>query len=123
MYHDVGALEPVHGTIDWFTQFYIHNTEHETSNRKHFFNNLRESLLNDLANMLEETKNNLMKSFISLRNIIQRNGFPEDVKLVIHSHEKTIPGHLRKYNVPESSEKAALLVREHRGKLEIVLRR
>ena len=101
---------------------HIHDTEHATSNRKHFFINLRESLLNDLSNMLEEN-NNLVKSFISLRNITQRNGFPDDMKLVIHAHKKTKLGHVRMYNVPEASEVAALVVGEQHGKLDIVLRR
>ncbi len=34
-----------------------------------------------------------------------------------------MPGHVRKYTVPEASEIAALLVGEQHGKLGIVLRR
>ena len=71
--------------------------------------------------MLEE--NNLVKSFVSLRNIIQRSGLPDDVKLVINAHENTIPGHVRKYNVPEASEVESLVIGEQHGKLEIVLKR
>ena len=101
---------------------YIHDTEHATSNRKHFYSSLRESLLKRLALLLEEN-NNLVKSFVSLRNILQRSGLPDDVKLVIHPHEKTIPAHVRKYNVPEASEVAALIVGEQHGKLDIVMKR
>ena len=36
---------------------------------------------------------------------------------------KNIPGHVRKYNVPEASEVAALIVGELPGKLNIVLKR
>ena len=61
--------------------------------------------------MLEEN-NNLVNSFVSLRNLIQSNGVSYDVKLVIHEHEKTIPGHVRKYNVTQASEAAALVVGE-----------
>ena len=105
-----------------FALLYIYGTEQATSNRKHFYSSLRQSLLNRLALTLEE-KNNLAKLSISLRNIIQCNGLPDDLKLVIYAHEKTIPGHVRKYNVPEASEVAALVVGEQHGKLDIVLKR
>ena len=62
--------------------------------------------------MLEE-KNNLVNSFIYMRNLIQSNGVSDDVKLVIHAHKKTIPGHVRKYNLSEATEVAALVVGEH----------
>ena len=48
---------------------------------------------------------------------------PNDVKLLIHAHEKAMPGHVRKYNVHEASEMADLIVGEQHGKLDIVLRR
>ena len=41
--------------------------------------------------MLEEKKN-LVMSFLFLRNLILINAVPDDVKLVIHAHEKTMPG-------------------------------
>ena len=101
---------------------YIHDTEHETFNREQFYSSLGESLLHRLAVILEED-NKSVKSFISLRNTIQRNGLPDDVKLVIHAHDEIIPGHVRKYNLPEASGVAALFVGEHHGKLGIFLRR
>ena len=70
-----------------------------------------------------EEKNRVAKSFLSLRNLIENNGIPDDGKLVFHVHEKTMPGHERKYNCFESSEVAALIFGEQHGKLEIVLRR
>ena len=118
----IGALQPANGIIPRYASVCINDTGHATSNRKHFYNGLRESLLSQLAVMLEEN-NNLVKSFISLRNLIQSNGLPDDLKLVIHAHEKTIPGHVRKYNLPEASEVAALVVGEQYGKLDTVLRR
>ena len=45
------------------------------------------------------------------------------MKLVIHAYEKTIPGYVRKYKVPEASDVAALDVRDQHGKIDIVLRR
>ncbi len=48
------------------------------------------------------------------------NKIPEDVKLVIHAHERTNPGHERKYNIPEASEVAALISGEQYGTLDMV---
>ena len=122
MYHVIGAFEPATGMLPRFPSVIIHDTKHAPSNRKHFYSCLRESLLNRLALMLEKN-NNLVKSFVSLRNIIQRSGLPDDVKLVIHAYEKTIPWHVRKHSVPEASELAALVVGEQHGKMDIVLKR
>ena len=66
-----------------------------------------------------EENNNSVNSFISLQNLIQSNVVPDDVKLMIHAHEKTIPGHVRKYNVLEPSEVAALVVGEQYGNLTL----
>ncbi len=73
--------------------------------------------------LLLEQNNNLVKSFPSIAYFNSKKGIPEDIKLAIYAHEKTMPGHVRKYNVPEISEVAALIVGELHGNLEIVLRR
>ena len=88
-HNEIGALEPRNVMVPRYTSVYMHNTEHATSNRKDFYSGLREDLLSELALMLEE-KNNHMKSFISLGNLTQSNGIPDDMKLVIHAHEKTV---------------------------------
>ncbi len=119
MYHEIGALQPANGMYPRYASVYIHDTDHATSNRKHFYNGLREDLLSRLPLMLEQN-NNLVKSFISLRDLIKNNEIPDDVKLVIHAHNRTMPGHVRKYNFPEASEVAALVVGEQLGKLDIV---
>ena len=72
--------------------------------------------------MLEQN-NNLVKLFLSLRDLMQKNGIPDDVKLVIHAHEKATPKHIRKYNAPEASEVAALIIGEQYEKIDNVLRR
>ena len=54
---------------------------------------------------------------------MQKNGIPDDVKFVIHANEKAMPGHIRKCNVPEASEVAALIVGQQHGKIDIALRR
>ena len=122
MYDEIGALEPGNGMIPQYVTVFIHYTEHATSNRKHFYSGHREDLLSHLALILEE-KNNLAKFFPSLRNLIQINGIQNDVKLVIHVHEKTMPGCVRTYMIPEESEVGALVVGEQHGKLDIILGR
>ena len=72
--------------------------------------------------MLQE-RNKLVQTFISPRDRTNANPIPEENQIVIHAHEKTKPGHERKYNVPEASEVAALIVGEQYGALDIVLRR
>ena len=59
---------------------YILETEHSTSNKSIFYGGLREDVLSQLALMLEE-KNNSVKSFLSLRNLIQINAISNDVAL------------------------------------------
>ncbi len=91
-------------------------------NRKHFYGLLREDLLARLANMLDGT-NNLMRSFATLKDFEDSSKIPEDMKLVIHAHDRTNPGQDRKYNIPEASEVAALIASVQYGALETVLRR
>ena len=64
MHHEIGAFDPATGMLPWFASLHVHDTEHATSNRKHFYSILRESLLYRLAIMLEENKNEV-KYFIS----------------------------------------------------------
>ena len=87
MCHEIEALQPLSRMLPQFAKVYTHNTEHATSKRKHFYTGLLGSLLSQLALMLEEN-NNLVKPFISLRNVIQSNRVPNNVKLVIDAHEK-----------------------------------
>lgn len=122
MHHEIGALIPPAGKKPRFAAVYIHDTEHAAANRKHFYSDLREDLLSRLAQMLQSC-NNLVKTFVSLRDLIESGSIPEEAQLVIHAHERNLPGHARKYNLPESSEVAALIVGEQYGKLDILLRK
>ncbi len=90
MYNEIGALEPTDSMLPRYASVYIHDIEHAVTNRKHFYRSLRENLSSHLARMLEQS-NKLVKSFLSLRDLIRNNGIPDDVKLVIHAHEKKCP--------------------------------
>ena len=122
MYHEMGALIPPTRKKPRFAAVYIHDTDNAVQHRKHFYGILREDLLSRLATILHEN-NSLVHTFISLMDLMNANRIPQDVPLVIHAHEKTKPGHERKYNLPESSEVAALIVGELFGAIDIVLRK
>ena len=122
MYHEIGALIPQTWKKPRFTTVYIHETEQAAMHRKHFYGLLREDFLARLANMLHES-NNLVRTFVTLKDLIDSNKIHEDMKIVIHAHERTNPGHKRKYNKPEASEVAALIAGEQYSALDIVLHR
>ena len=122
MYHEMGPLIPPIGKKPRFSAVHIHDTEDASHNRKNFYGILREHLLSRLTNMLHGN-NKLDQTFLSLRDLVNMNRIPEDVPLVINAHELTKPGHERKYNVPEASEVAALIIGEQYGVLYIALRR
>ncbi len=72
--------------------------------------------------MLHENKKR-ERTFASLRDLMNSNQIPEDVEIMIRTHERTKTGHDRKYNVPEESEVAALIVGEQYDTLDFVQRR
>ena len=70
-----------------------------------------------------EKESNLDKSFLSLRDMIEDGKVPNEMELVLHAHERTISVHVRKYDIPKSSEVALLMVGEQYGPIDIVLKR
>ncbi len=119
-YHAIGACHPPSWVISRFASVYIHDTDQAASNRQHFYGQLREDLLRRQPTILEQN-NNLINWFTSLRQLIESNDIPEYFKLVAHAQERNLPGHARKYNLPETSEVAALILGEQYGKLDMVL--
>ncbi len=101
MYDEIDALNPPAVLKHGFASVCIHGTEHAAMNRKHFYGQLREPLLQKIAAMLEKS-NELMKSFVSLRDLMMKGMIPESVQLLIHARSKINSGHERKYNVPEA---------------------
>ncbi len=78
------------GGILRFALMHVHDTEQAISSRKHFYGEIRESLLSQLAEKLEHN-NNSVKKFVSLRQIMHFNNVTEDVKLVIHDLGRNQP--------------------------------
>ena len=62
---------------------YVHGTDHAASNRKPFYGELREDVLCRLSGILHKNKM-LMRSFISLRHLIESKNTPNGVKFLKH---------------------------------------
>jgi len=52
--HQIGSLLPADGAAPKFAQMYIHDTEHELQNRLTVFQNLNQTTLLELQNMMHE---------------------------------------------------------------------
>ena len=111
----MGTLIPPIGKKPRLGALYIYDTEHTSHNKKHFYDILCENLHSLLASMLHGN-NKLVRTFLSLLNLVNTNRIMEDVLLVIYAHES-------KYNVLEASEVMALIVGDEYGAPEIILHR
>ena len=114
-------MNPLSGKDPQFASLYFHYTEFATHNRKQTHRSLDDTLLKGIAQMLEKC-NCLVKSFVSFRDLILSGKVPPNVDLILYAHDPTKSQHARKYNIPESSEVAALIVGEQHGPLDIILR-
>ncbi|XP_076895911.1 uncharacterized protein LOC143548702 [Bidens hawaiensis] len=111
-YHSLGSLLPMSGQNPRFSQLYIYDTENEISNRRSIFGDtdsnsevLDKQIINYLKDMLD-SKNPLVKSYRMARDCFQQN--PNmDLKLKIIGTRQT---DARTYNLPTTSEVAALIV-------------
>ncbi|XP_076907529.1 uncharacterized protein LOC143564012 [Bidens hawaiensis] len=111
-YHCLGSLLPLEGCKPQFSQLYIYDTENEVSNRQGVFgdNNsmddeLEMYIINYLKTMLD-SNNHLVQAYQMVRDCFEEN--PQlDLKLCIIG---TRQHDARQYNLPSSSEVAALIV-------------
>ncbi|KAK1416261.1 hypothetical protein QVD17_32050 [Tagetes erecta] len=115
-YHCMGSLLPSTGSKPKFSQLYIYDTDNEISNRRNAISasttnsasksqNLELQLIKELKDMLD-SKNTLVKKFRMARDCFQQN--PSiDLKLRLIG-KRDQDG--RSYNLPTTSEVAALIV-------------
>ena len=122
MYHQIGAMSPFPRQKPQFASLYFHDMEYATQTRKAGNALMDENILKGPAEMFQIC-NKIVRSFLTLRDPINSGHIPHEMELVLHAHERTKPGHVRKYNVPETSEVAVLIVGKQHGALDIVLRR
>ncbi|XP_076955207.1 uncharacterized protein LOC143629950 [Bidens hawaiensis] len=115
-YHAIGSLLPTDGSKPKFSQFYIHDTENEVANRQGALgetNNVSTSssdivdleIIQELKVMLD-SHNVLVKSYRMARDLFQNNPHA-NLKLRLIAKRKQDG---RTYNLPTSSEVAALIV-------------
>ncbi|KAI3741126.1 hypothetical protein L1987_58793 [Smallanthus sonchifolius] len=115
-YHTMGSLLPEHGSKPKFSQLYIYDTENEVSNRQGVFGELRNgstssSQLLDIEiiqylKVMLDSNNELVKSYRIVRDCLHVN--PQaDLKLRLIGRRQQDG---RMYNLPTSSEVAALIV-------------
>ncbi|XP_073137503.1 uncharacterized protein [Henckelia pumila] len=110
-YHLIGSLLPCEGASPKFAQLYIYDTENEITNRisavrkNSDTNNLHLEIVSDLKIMLDEN-NVLVKSFRMIKERMMVE-VQSDIKLrLIGRRDKDG----RRYNLPSTSEVAALIV-------------
>ncbi|CAL4998052.1 unnamed protein product [Urochloa decumbens] len=113
-YHQIGTLLPKEGEKPKFAQLYIYDTENEVSNRinasisRESKTKIDENIVIGLLEMLDE-HNVLAKSFWMARDRFKETDI-QDVKLrLIHKRPKDG----RQYNLPSTSEVAALIIGDH----------
>ncbi|XP_057764030.1 uncharacterized protein LOC131008561 [Salvia miltiorrhiza] len=110
-YHLIGSLMPMEGCPPKFAQLYIYDTDNEVHNRilsvrdVGNFNELHTEIVRDLQAMLDE-QNVLAKSFRMAKDRL-RDAIQPDVKLRLISERGK---DARTYNLPSTSEVAALIV-------------
>ncbi|XP_035831966.1 uncharacterized protein LOC110870312 [Helianthus annuus] len=115
-YHTLGSLLPKQGDQPKFAQLYIYDTNNEVSNRKNIFSNSKkvssasfDSLDTEIIEYLKvmlDSNNQLVKTYRRVRDRFLDNPHV-DLKLRLKS-KRTKDG--RTYNLPTSSEVAALIV-------------
>jgi len=69
-----------------------------------------------------KAKNNLVKSFVNVNDLMKSGQIPEDLDLVIHAHKRNPDDHDQKYNLRQASEVALIATNENCGSIDIKLR-
>ncbi|KAF8083384.1 hypothetical protein N665_0776s0009 [Sinapis alba] len=125
-YHLIGSVKPKKNEAAKFSQLYIHDTENEVQNRisalsgKNERSQIREDLVEGIMEMLR-LSNVHVKTFRNAMERFNDEAESEELSLVL-IHTRLKDG--RVYNLPTSSEVAALLVgdfQENMDKRDIIL--
>ena len=105
VYHLIGSLLPEEGQAPRFAQLYIYDTENEIRNRLNLMQDLDETILENLQNMLNEV-NPYIRVFRQIRDIFRTSEVP-DISMLIHN-DRTL--NIHRYRAPTSSDVAALMI-------------
>ncbi|XP_027166398.1 uncharacterized protein LOC113766402 [Coffea eugenioides] len=124
-HHKIGSLIPPDGRLGTFAQFYVHDTQNEVRNRMHPFSTVNRNcdldpeIVNGLKEMLDEY-NPLAKAFRMARDRFQESNYMSVRLRLIGTRSRDG----RQYNLPTSSEVAALIVgdgEQARGNRDIIV--
>ncbi|MCH80864.1 ATP-dependent DNA helicase PIF1, partial [Trifolium medium] len=116
-YHLIGSLMPPIGDQPKFAQLYIYDTDNEVSNRmaavgmKDDRLALRSSIVRDIREALNNCDNPYVKTYNTVRDTLHARGTP-DIRLKLLG-KRGRDG--RRYNLPTSTEVAALVVGDFDG--------
>ena len=104
--HRIGSLLPHKNEHPKFAQLFFHNTENQVQNRVSHLTNLDPDVVGQLQNTRHE-HNSYVQAFKSAIEITRLH----DVQLILHADKCMKPSneHGRRYNLPVSSEVAALV--------------
>ena len=119
MYHRMVSLIPPSGNAPKFAQLFFSDPDTELRDRLQHMDDLDPRILKDLQEGLHAV-NNYIKSFKSAIEVCAEH---EDINIVLYAG-KVAPNndHIRTYNLPTTTEVAALLPGEPTGNLDIIVR-
>ncbi|GFS16766.1 DNA helicase [Elysia marginata] len=116
LYHQIGNLIPGRGAVPKFSQIYFYDSDAQLDYRL-LHSGLDPQILKDFQTTLHSV-NTCIKSF---KTAIEVSAEQSDVKIVLHAEKKTPQnGHAPSYNLPTSSDIAALLPGDFTGNLNII---
>ncbi|GFS08741.1 ATP-dependent DNA helicase PIF1 [Elysia marginata] len=118
LYHRIGNLLPERGAVPKLSQIYFYDSDAQLDYML-LYSGLDPHILKDFQTTLHSV-NTYIEFF---KTAIEVSAEQSDVKIVLHAEKKTPQnGHARSYNLPTSSEIAALLPGDSTGNLETILR-
>ena len=120
VYHRIGSLLPEEGQLPKYAQIYIFDTENELQNR---LQNKNSNLDKDILQNIQQALHRFNPYIKSFKSAVELLNIHNDVKIVLH-HKKSLKpseAHNRTYNLPQSSEVAALVHGESAGDRDLIL--
>ena len=118
LYHSIGSLLPKEGHAPRYAQIYLYDTDHQIQHRLGK-TDLNKCTMVDLQQTLHNV-NSYIKSFKAAAELITKN---TNMNIVLH-HKKSLKpsdAHCRSYNLPTSSEVAALVSGDAAGDRDLIL--
>lgn len=117
IYHRIGSLLPVLNEQHHFLQIYfISDHDSQLNTRCQFIQNIDKQTISELQKMLHDCN-----SYIREFKTAIENAPCDEFKLVIRADKKPVDGHYGRFNAPNSSEVAAVIVGQNFERRDIIL--